>query len=85
MLYSEAAQDALNIKGLSRDNKFYIRSDTETQGMMVDLTTSTDMKIGETSITTTQDMIKEIQKSGTCKAENVADSLFQVPADKTFQ
>ncbi|MFA7718141.1 MAG: hypothetical protein WC875_05480 [Candidatus Absconditabacterales bacterium] len=84
MLYSEAAQSGMNIKGLSRDNKFYIWSDTEAQGMMVDLTTNQDIKINETPITSTKDMITEIQKHSTCTAENVADTLFQVPTDKTF-
>jgi hypothetical protein len=84
MLYSEASQTGMTIKGLSRDNKFYIRSDQEAQGMMVDLTTTQDIKIKETPVTTTQGMIEVIQKDSTCTAENVADSLFQIPADKTF-
>jgi hypothetical protein len=52
--------------------------------MMVDLTTNQDIKINETPITSTKDMITEIQKHSTCTAENVADTLFQVPTDKTF-
>lgn len=72
------------VTGLVRDNKMYVWSGESTDGIMIDFSQikpeDETMKMGETQIHSSDDVVNEIeQKKTNCVKESLPDTAFDIP------
>jgi hypothetical protein len=86
---TKVADKDVTFNGIMKDNKFYVWTNQSDKGLAFDLTKKvegTTMKMGETAITSTDDVIKELEKEkNKCSPTSIADSKFDLPSGISFQ
>jgi hypothetical protein len=77
------------VSEIIKDNKIYIWSESSDQGMLIDLSLikpgDQTFKMDDTPIYSTDDMVKKIdEQKQNCVKEDIADSMFEIPANIKF-
>ena len=82
-----AGSGTTKIEGLMKDNKFYLWSSENKQGMVLEIAKLTEggAKMGEKEIKSIDDVIGVLEeKKDKCKVTSEGAGLFEVPADIKF-